>query len=246
VPQPVPRGETVVTPPLDELIAWQREGTAALEAAVAGLTDDAFGEPSALPGWRRAHVVAHLARNADALLNLLDWAATGVPIPMYTDAGQRARDIETGAALPPAELRDDLLAADKRLADAVATQPEAAWRARVRSALGRDIPASEVPWLRVREVWVHLVDLHCGPTLAGLPDGLVAALLADATAALTRRPDAPAVALTSGTAGWTIGQRPALTVTCPPAALLGWVIGRSDGAELDTGGAPLPTLPPWL
>ncbi|MCX4703336.1 maleylpyruvate isomerase N-terminal domain-containing protein [Streptomyces sp. NBC_01604] len=33
------------------------------------MTVSAFTKPSYLPGWSRAHVVAHVARNADALLN---------------------------------------------------------------------------------------------------------------------------------------------------------------------------------
>lgn len=232
-----------MTPPLARLLAWQDEGTARIESTVAGLPDTRLAEPCGLPGWQRRHLLAHLARNADALVNLLTWAATGVPTPMYTDTDQRARDIDTGAAQPPAVLRQDLLAADERYRDAVAALPEPNWAVRVRSAQGRDIPAAEVPWLRVRELWVHLVDLECGSTLADLPPDLVTALLVDATAALTRKPDAPAVHLVSDAGEWAIGADPSTTIRGTPTALLGWVTGRTPGTDLI---GPLPPLPRWL
>src|SRR5947209_4673969 len=54
------------------------ESTDRLLVSLDKLDDDAVGEPSLLPGWTRGHVLAHLARNADALVNLLTWARTGV------------------------------------------------------------------------------------------------------------------------------------------------------------------------
>lgn len=245
MPQHVPRGEAV-TPRPDRQLAWLVKGTALFEQAVAGLSDRELAEPSVLPGWRRTHVVAHVARNADALVNLLDWAATGVPNPMYATPEQRDRDIETGAGEPPDALRADLLAADARLAKAVADLPDTAWSARVRSAQGRDIPASEVPWLRVREVWLHRVDLGRG-SMADLPADLVSALLTDVTATLGRKPAAPAVELVAdnGSGRWAIGGRPSVTVTGPPAGLLGWVTGRTAATELRPAGS-LPELPRWL
>ncbi|MYW05496.1 maleylpyruvate isomerase N-terminal domain-containing protein, partial [Streptomyces sp. SID3343] len=69
--------------------AWLREGTRVFADRVAELPEDAFGGPSALPGWSRAQLVAHVARNADALANLAAWARTGVETPMYADARER-------------------------------------------------------------------------------------------------------------------------------------------------------------
>jgi maleylpyruvate isomerase len=234
-----------MVPPLERLLAWQDEGTDLVEKAVAALTDAELDQPSALPGWRRAHVVAHLARNADALVNLLTWARTGVESPMYPEPGQRERDIVGTVLQPPADLRADLLAANARLATATQRTPAAAWQARVRSAQGRDIPAGDVPWLRTREVWIHLVDLGGRWTFDDLPAELVVALLADIASTLDRKPTAPAVTLVADGAGeWTIGPAaPTVTVTGSPAALLAWIAGRSTGAGL-TGA--LPTLPRWL
>lgn len=234
-----------MVPPLEQLLSWQDEGTDAVEKAVATLTDAELAEPSALQDWRRAHVVAHLARNADALVNLLTWAGTGVETPMYPSPDSRQRDIDTTALLSPAELRTDLMAANARLASATVALPPAGWRARVRSAQGRDIPASEVPWLRTRELWVHLVDLGGRWTFDDVPAALVVALLGDVTSALDRKPTMPAMTLVAdGADEWTIGPAaPVVTVSGPPAALLGWITGRTNGAGL-TGD--LPTLPRWL
>ena len=57
--------------------------TERLLLAVAGWDDASVAEPSRLPGWSRGHVLAHLARNADALVNVLEGR------PMYADAQVR-------------------------------------------------------------------------------------------------------------------------------------------------------------
>ena len=82
--------------PRDRL-EWMREGEVFFLDRLATLSDDALREPSALPGWSRAHVVSHFSRNALALMNLLDWARTGVATPMYPSMEARAEGIlETG------------------------------------------------------------------------------------------------------------------------------------------------------
>lgn len=96
MPQHLPPRDTVNARPAATL-EWAAKGTAAFEAAVHWLTDSGLTMPSYLPGWSRAHVVAHVARNADALVNLLTWARTGVETPMYASGDQRAREIEEGA-----------------------------------------------------------------------------------------------------------------------------------------------------
>src|SRR4051812_18385609 len=82
---------------LDTWRAWMDEGTRHFDGLVRRLRDDDLHAPSALPAWSRAHVIAHVARNADALGNLLSWARTGVVTHMYESAEQRANDIEDSA-----------------------------------------------------------------------------------------------------------------------------------------------------
>ena len=143
-------------------LPWMGAGTELLVRAVSALPDDALAEPSRLPGWTRAHVVGHLARNAEALTRLATWARTGVETPMYADREQRAADIEESAQAPVDTLRRELVETAATLDAALAALDERTWQAPVRSAVGRPIPAAEVPWMRVREVWLHAVDLDAG------------------------------------------------------------------------------------
>ena len=69
-------------PDLETARRWWAAGERAVAAALTRLTDDELREPSALPCWTRAHVVAHLARNADALFNLCTWSRSCVETPM--------------------------------------------------------------------------------------------------------------------------------------------------------------------
>ena len=53
----------------------------------------------------RAHVLTHVARNADAMANLIQWARTGTPTPAYASREQRDADIAAGAKRSPADIR---------------------------------------------------------------------------------------------------------------------------------------------
>lgn len=230
---------------------WIRDGETFLAAQLAALAGSGITEPSLLPGWTRAHVAAHLAGNADGLVNLLHWARTGAETPMYRDPQGRLDAIEQLVRRPSAALLREAASSAAALAAAVDQMPEPSWPTTVRSALGRTIPASEVPWMRTREVWIHAVDLDTGAWFNTLPATLVDRLLADAAATLTGRAECPAVTLAPDDRmrTWSLGpaQSPA-TVSGTAADLLGWVIGRSrrDLPVAVTSREPLPRLPRWL
>ncbi|MDX2546987.1 maleylpyruvate isomerase family mycothiol-dependent enzyme [Streptomyces sp. WI04-05B] len=235
----------------DAILAWVAEGTAAFEAVVQGLTDPDFAQPSRLPGWNRAHVVAHVARNADAIGNLLTWARTGVVTPMYADAEHRAEEIEAGAAQPVADLRTDLRTAHERLALAFDTLPDEAWEEVVRTARGRRVLASEVPWMRLREVWVHAVDLAAGTSFAAIPREVCAALIDDVAGTFHTRTDFPPVRLQAGNSGrtWVLG---APGTMCPAVvcgdlpSLAAYATRRPVSGPLRGARGSLPKLPAWL
>lgn len=227
---------------------WLGTGTAFFTAALEQVPDDGFRAPSGLPGWSRAHVTAHVARNADALRRLLAWAATGVETPMYADRAQRAAEIEVGAGAPAAELRLDVARTATQLDAAIAGLPDEAWQAEVRSALGRRIPAAEVLWMRVREVWLHAVDLDTDARVAELPGEVVDALLDDVTGAFGGRDGVPQLELvaTDRDREWRVGEDVgAVRVSGEAAALLAWLTGRSGGTGLLSPSG-MPTLPSWL
>jgi 2,3-dihydroxybenzoate-AMP ligase len=224
-------------------------GTEFVLRLVGALPDDALREPSALPGWTRAHVVAHLARNAEALTRLATWARTGVETPMYPSREARAADIERSAQASDRTLRDELVATAEDLDAAFAALDGTTWHNTVRSALGRPLPAVEVPWMRIREVWLHAVDLDAGAGLSDLPPEVVDALLDDATGTLSAKDSCPAAVLrpTDREGTWSLGPTAdAVELTGTAADLLGWLIGRTDGDGVTASDGKVPVPPPWL
>ena len=69
-------------------------------------------------GWTRAHVLSHVARNADGLAALVRAAVDGSGETMYASPEQRDADIDAGADRPVAELVADV----RNSADALAAQ----------------------------------------------------------------------------------------------------------------------------
>ena len=144
--------------------------------AVDSLSDASLSEPTALPGWTRAHVVAHVHSNAEALRRLVSWARTGQESQMYASPEQRADEIEIGAKLEPATLRELVHDTAAALSDELAQLTSDEREHIVITAQGRHIPADQIAWLRCREVGVHAVDLDAGVTFADLPDEFLNAL----------------------------------------------------------------------
>ena len=171
----------------DELWAWSFDGQRRVEQAVAGLDDAQLREPIRLEGWTRGHVVCHLARNADALTNLLTWAATGVETPMYSSTEAREEGIQAGAARPLPEQLADLTESAALLRRASERLPADRRGFGVRSAQGRAITALEVPWMRNREIWLHHVDLEVGFTLDDVPSHVSTELVKDVAGWMTAR-----------------------------------------------------------
>jgi maleylpyruvate isomerase len=162
--------------------AWTDRGTALFLATLDRLTDDDLSASTRLEGWTRRHVVAHVHGNAEALRRLLSWAATGIENRMYAGPDQRSAEIEELSVLPAGELRTLVHRSAGLLAADMDALPDDAWNNPVITAQGRTVAATEIPWMRAREVWVHTVDLDAGVTFADLPDDLNMALVADAAA----------------------------------------------------------------
>jgi maleylpyruvate isomerase len=241
---------TVQRPDPDADAAEVAEATEQLLAAAAELSAADLSGPSLLPGWTRGHVLAHIARNADALVNLLTWAGTGEETPMYADAATRDRDIEAGAGRTPDEQLDDLRKSADRFSAAVAALPPAAWATQVAMRSGRVIAAAEIPWRRLIEVRLHHVDLDAGHTPDDLPAGFTDRELACVLDDLAAHEGVAPVRLrdTGSGTSWDLGAaaEPELTVSGPSHALLAWVSGRGkgDGLDVSPAGHPLPVLPP--
>lgn len=221
--------------------------TGRLLETVGTLDDAAVAGPSLLAGWTRGHVLAHLARQADSLVDVLTGARAGVATPPYASEEARAAGIEAGAARPLAAHLDDLRASADRLAAAFAATPPPVWAAMVPGRGGTQVRAASVVWGRLRELEVHHADLASGYTPADWSEGFALRLLHEVLGGL---PGAPPLRLHATDLDRTmvLGEPagPAPTVRGPAAMLAAWLIGRSDGSALVVSPtAPLPTIPPW-
>ena len=129
------------------------------------------------------------------------------------------------------------------------TMPEQAWTATVGSPKGEPMPASEILWLRAKEVWIHAVDLDAGASFADLPRPMLHELLTDVAGTFAARPDFPRLLLvpTDEPRTWAVGEGEGATeVRGPVAELAAWLVGRSKGRNLRTaqGTRPPKVLPP--
>jgi putative transposase len=75
------------------------EAHSMLERLVAGLDDQQVAEASALPGWSRGHVLAHLTDNARMFARLAEHALRGELVATY-DGGMDERNAIIAAGLP--------------------------------------------------------------------------------------------------------------------------------------------------
>lgn len=201
---------------------WTTAGTVLLLGAVDSLDEQGLAAPSLLPGWTRRHVVAHVAANADAIGNLVHWAATGVTTPMYHSPEERAQGIEEGARLPAGQLTAWLRRSVATLHAAMDALTVEQWQAVVVTAQGRSVPAAETAWMRAREVCVHAVDLDAGLTFADLPADFCEALCDDI---LAKRG---------------MGALPPEIATAPLPEVTAWLAGRPHALR------DAPDLGPWL
>jgi maleylpyruvate isomerase len=147
----------------------QRELSDQVDAATQRLLDDArilseadLRAASLLPGWTRAHVLAHIARNADAMRTLLVGARSGQVLSAYASAEAREADIEQGAGLSAADLMADLADSAMALRTVARQLPDEAWQVQVRMLDSASFPAAELLTRRMVEVELHHCDLGAG------------------------------------------------------------------------------------
>ncbi len=115
--------------------------------------------PSLLPGWTRAHVLAHLARSADAMRNLLIGARTGADRPAYASAEARAADIEQGARQKAADLVADVAGTAMAFRTLTRQLPDDIWPRQVQILGSKPFPLGQLLTRRLVEVELHHTDL---------------------------------------------------------------------------------------
>jgi maleylpyruvate isomerase len=236
-----------------------RHGTRRVLRAVADLTDEQAAAHSRLPGWSRAEVLTHLARNADGGRGIAEAAARGEVGAQYPGgAEQRAAEIAAGRGARAAALLADLRRSCDALMEAWHHLPDDAWDRPGRSLRGNRTQRGWV-WSRWREVEVHHIDLGLGYSPSEWPVTFVSRGLDEAFAELPDRTNRNRrlldadfrIEATDHDRAWVVRLRDAVTVERDDNAsepvdgvvsgwgcdVLAWLYGRdASGAGLTASG----------
>jgi maleylpyruvate isomerase len=126
------------------------------------ITEPDLRAPSLLPGWTRARVLAHLARGADAMRNLLVGARTGQDRSAGASAEAHEAGLKHSESLRPEELVSDLADSAMALRTIARRLPDDLWLVPVRVPGLTPFPAAELLTRRLVEVELHHCDLGAG------------------------------------------------------------------------------------
>jgi maleylpyruvate isomerase len=190
-----------------------------LDEAIAGLTDADVRRASALPDWTVAHVLTHVARNADSHTRRTEAARRNEMVDQYPGGWEgREAEIDAGAGRTAAELITDVRVSAEKLAAGWLATPESAWSNVTRDVGGRERPLADLVLRRWQELEVHLVDLDIGITYRDWPDDFVTQWLPRLRQHFSTRPE--------------------LSVDLDEHDELAWLYGRLQRAGL-------PVLPSW-
>ena len=221
------------------------EASQRLVRTVDGFHGDDWTAPSALPGWTRAHVVAHLVLNAEGLANALRGVVRDDPTPpMYISQDVRNADIEELALAERDEVRGRLLAGCTEYADAFAALPDDQLGALIeRVPGGRTFEAGESVLMRWREVEIHHVDLAAGYARSQWQPEFLAMLLE--TMSVREWPTPFQVEPTDLDGRFSCGGDGGPTLTGAAADLGWWLTGRGSGDGVSSSDGTLPEVAPW-
>ena len=219
------------------------EATQRLVRTVDSLSEEALAEPSVLPGWSRAHVVAHLTLNAEALAGVLTGIKEGEEVPMYASQEARDADIDDLAAVGPTELRGRFLAATTLFQDAVVAVPEGGWVGDFRrlASGGQRLARIAIPGMRHREVEIHHADLGAGYGPGDWPAEFLGEMF---DRAVHDRSDGPGALIRTPEGETRLGVGDGPVVSGSRVDLTWWLLGRGNGEGL-AADPHLPELGAW-
>lgn len=245
----------MTAPAPDELLPALHKAAADVAADAAKFSDSDVQAPSALPGWTRGHVLAHLTGISNAMARQLEYAARGETVELY-DGGMEGRNkaIDMAAGHDAATHRADLTAAlDRALRsfDALPGVKDSAanrtgWYAPITYRGGVVLDGGLALW---RELVIHTSDLLAGrgpetwsrPFCEHLFDFLAARV----------QPDDRLVLQPLGLQPLAIGSGTRSTVISGMITdIAAWLAGReptlgSLRASAAADGVDLPVLLPW-
>ena len=187
------------------------------------ISDSDWLGPTALPGWTRAHVATHLARNADVLRRYLMRLASRPEL----ERDDLVQALEAGSRRSPLEIQIDLDTSSALLNDSFDEVTAEGWATPLYGRLD-GLTASDLPMMRLNEVVLHHVDLDCGFVFGDIDHRVAEWLLAWNLYRRTDLVTGPGIALMTGSGRvLRVGSRPGSSeVTGSDANLLGWLTGR--------------------
>jgi maleylpyruvate isomerase len=231
---------------IDTLIRDLTDETDKLCGSIERLGDSqAQGHGSRLPAWSRAHVLVHLARNADGLRNLLLSARTATPLRMYASPETRLADIDAGVTRPAEVIAADALESSTRFLVEARAMPAQGWHENVLFSSGRPDPpvvvARRLLEMRLQEVALHHVDLDVDYEFNDVPERLLLEFLERFKTHRERQGVRMAIHLDGSDHPSLAGDPAGPVVEGDAAGLVAWLAGRSQlGVRCDQ---PLPELP---
>lgn len=178
-----------------------------LLATITSLPAEVIAAESLLPTWSIAHVLTHLARNADSVVRRLNGAREFRLVEQY-DGGQvgRAREVAAGAMRDPEIIKQDVIDSCAAVDRAFTDCPDDVWDRPILLGTGEQRPATRLVTGRWREVEVHHVDLGLAYTHEDWDDAFVTQFLPQVVDSLPSR--------------------------TAKAELLAWALGRADAPVL--------------
>lgn len=208
-------------------------------AGVSGLSPAELAASTALPGWTRGHVIAHVADAGRAFADLTEAALRGELVALFPGGTEeRDRRIEEYAVAP--DLIAHLEEGIDRLEAAWARAEPEDWARPVRFRNG-DLAGTV--FARWRETWIHLVDCGVGVTPADWPEPLAAH-----TIDFLRSRVPAGVALVATDTGERWGPADGQEVSGSVRDLAAWAAGRAPaqapaGASVELGPWPPHPVP---
>jgi maleylpyruvate isomerase len=229
--------------PDPRLVELLDSGTQRLVRSVDAMKNDQWSRPSLLPGWTRAHVVAHLTLNAEGLSAALEGVHEGRAVPMYASDEARDADITALSSAPPSALRDRFLASTTRIGEWVEELADNLEETAVeRTPGGRRFLAGAVGDMRLREVEIHHADLALDYTAADWTPEFVDLLMASRGVVHDGEPFVAHATDLDRT--WLFGAG-GPTVSGAGSALAWWTTGRGTGDGLTSDDGRVPRMEPW-
>jgi maleylpyruvate isomerase len=200
-----------------------------------------------LPGWSRAHVVAHVALHALGASRALTGLVHHRSLPVYDSQERRDADIDATAKLPPDELRELSFEACGRFKAACEAIHETGresghryWDESIeRVPGGPTFTAAGMVDARWREVEIHHVDLGIGYEPSDWSPEFTAYIF---DMVVYDRGESENLLLRTPTGDVPVGEGTGQVIEGQRAGLAYWLLGRHTGHGLP---GDIPTLGPW-